>query len=106
MASVRKSQIGKSQGGKLPGKAACGQIAFAELPFHDSPPLDPAGPLDCADAARAMAEAIMAYAPATDTDVLKLLRASFPDSPLGLRVAALAVISRRRPRLLGNRDAG
>jgi hypothetical protein len=48
------------------------------------------------DLARAMAEAVMAFSPASDTDALKLLRAAFPNSPLGLRVAALALLTRRR----------
>ena len=42
-----------------------------------------------------MAEHVMQFAPATDADALKLLRASFPDSPLGLRVAALDYLMRR-----------
>jgi hypothetical protein len=64
------------------------------LPFHVSPPLSPA------DAerrrARTMADTVMAYAPATDTDALTLLRAMYPDVPLSLRVVALDLISRRR----------
>lgn len=74
------------------------------LPFHESPPLcpaaDPAIIVDLQmpdhDLARAMAEAVMAFSPASDTDALKLLRAAFPNSPLGLRVAALALLTRRR----------
>jgi len=48
-----------------------------------------------ADPAR-MAEQIMQYAPATDADALKLLRASFPHCPLSARVAALAFLMRRQ----------
>lgn len=74
------------------------------LPFHESPPLcpaaDPAPIVDLQipdhDLARTMAEAVMAFSPASDTDALKLLRAAFPNSPLGLRVAALALLTRRR----------
>jgi hypothetical protein len=42
-----------------------------------------------------MAERIMRFAPATDAEVLKLLRASFPDCPLSARVAALDFLMRR-----------
>jgi hypothetical protein len=74
------------------------------LPFHESPPLCPAAdPTQLFDhqtpdhdLARTMAEAVMAFSPASDTDALKLLRAAFPNSPLGLRVAALALLTRRR----------
>jgi hypothetical protein len=47
-----------------------------------------------------MAAWIMQYSPATDAEALKLLRASFPDHPLSLRVAALDFLMRqgnRRP---------
>jgi hypothetical protein len=44
----------------------------------------------------AMAERIMRFAPASDAEALKLLRASFPDCPLSARVAALAVLMRRQ----------
>jgi hypothetical protein len=43
-----------------------------------------------------MAERIMHFSPASDAEVLKLLRASFPDSPLSARVAALDFLMRRR----------
>ncbi len=43
----------------------------------------------------AMAERLMEFAPASDTEALKLLRASFPEAPLSLRVAALAFLMRR-----------
>ena len=43
-----------------------------------------------------MAEQVMLYAPATDAEALKLLRASFPDCPLSARVAALAFLMRRQ----------
>ncbi len=45
-----------------------------------------------------MAAWIMQYAPATDAEALKLLRASFPDHPLSLRVAALDFLMRRGTR--------
>ena len=38
----------------------------------------------------------MTFAPASDAEALKLLRASFPDSPLGARVAALGFLMRRQ----------
>jgi len=42
-----------------------------------------------------MAEQVMAFAPATDAEALKLLRKSFPDCPLSARVAALAALAQR-----------
>jgi hypothetical protein len=42
-----------------------------------------------------MAAWVMAYAPATDAEALKLLRGRYPDSPLSLRVAALDYLMRR-----------
>ena len=44
----------------------------------------------------AMAERVMQFAPATDSEALKLLRASFPNSPLSLRVAALGFLAQRK----------
>ena len=67
------------------------------LPYHDSPPL--AGlmpPNSSIDLAHTMAERIMTFAPATDAEALKLLRAAFPASSLSLRVAALGFLMRRR----------
>lgn len=49
-----------------------------------------------------MAARVMQFAPASDADALRLLRASFPDCPLSARVAALAYLMRRRPRSFGN----
>ena len=48
-----------------------------------------------------MAARVLQYAPASDAEALKLLRASFPDCPLSARVAALDFLMRRRPRGLG-----
>jgi hypothetical protein len=45
--------------------------------------------------ASTMAERIMQFAPASDSEALKLLRASFPDHPLSMRVAALNLLMRR-----------
>jgi len=45
-----------------------------------------------------MADRIMQFSPATDAEALKLLRFSFPDSPLSMRVAALDFLLRRKPR--------
>ena len=42
-----------------------------------------------------MAERLMEFKPASDAEALKLLRASFPEAPLSLRVAALAFLTRR-----------
>jgi hypothetical protein len=51
-----------------------------------------------------MAAWIMQFSPATDAEALKLLRASFPDHPLSLRVAALDFLMRRRTRRPGAAD--
>ncbi|HWK94426.1 MAG TPA: hypothetical protein VNR39_03285 [Pseudolabrys sp.] len=45
-----------------------------------------------------MAETVMQYSPATDSEALKLLRTSFPDCPLSLRVAALNLLMRNNRR--------
>jgi hypothetical protein len=45
-----------------------------------------------------MAARVMEFAPASDTEALKILRASFPDCPLSARVAALDYLMRRKPR--------
>jgi hypothetical protein len=56
---------------------------------------------------RRMADRIMQFAPATNAEALKLLRASFPNCPLSLRVAALDFLLRRKyrekPRDIGPR---
>lgn len=44
----------------------------------------------------AMAERIMRFAPASEAEALKLLRAGFPHSPLSARIAALAFLMRRQ----------
>jgi hypothetical protein len=51
------------------------------------------------DAGR-MADRVMQFAPATDAEALKLLRSSFPDCPLSMRVAALDFLMRRHSRAL------
>ena len=48
-----------------------------------------------------MAARVMNFAPATDAEALKLLRARFPDCPLSMRVAALDYLMRRRARGFG-----
>jgi hypothetical protein len=48
-----------------------------------------------------MAETVMRYSPASDAEALKLLRASFPDCPLSLRVAALNLLMRNNRRSVG-----
>jgi hypothetical protein len=45
-----------------------------------------------------MAARVMEFAPASDTEALRILRASFPDCPLSARVAALDYLMRRKPR--------
>ena len=49
------------------------------------------------DAAK-MAERVLQFSPATDAEALKLLRVSFPHCPLSMRVAALDLLMRRKPR--------
>jgi hypothetical protein len=66
------------------------------LPYHPSPPIAPTDQFTEAAYARDMIEKIIARHPASDTEALKALRAAFPDSPLGLRVAALGLFMRRR----------
>jgi hypothetical protein len=44
-----------------------------------------------------MAEQALTFAPATDAEALKLLRATFPDCPLSARVAALHLMMLRQP---------
>jgi hypothetical protein len=43
-----------------------------------------------------MAARIMRFSPASDAEVLKLLRTSFPECPLSARVAALDYLMRHR----------
>ncbi|HEY0224575.1 MAG TPA: hypothetical protein VGC38_08685 [Pseudolabrys sp.] len=45
-----------------------------------------------------MAERVMQFAPASDAEALKLLRSSFPDHPLSMRVAALDFLLRQTRR--------
>lgn len=47
--------------------------------------------------ASSMAERVLQFCPASDAEALKLLRASFPDHPLSMRVAALNLLMRRHP---------
>jgi hypothetical protein len=42
-----------------------------------------------------MAERVMRFAPASEAEALKVLRASFPHSPLSARIAALAFLMKR-----------
>ena len=48
-----------------------------------------------------MVARIMTFAPATDAEALKLLRASFPECSLSMRIAALDYLMRRKPRGFG-----
>jgi hypothetical protein len=52
------------------------------------------------DAAEMIAR-VMTFAPATDAEALKLLRASFPQCSLSMRIAALDYLMRRKPRGFG-----
>ncbi|MGH6683184.1 MAG: hypothetical protein ACRECA_04530 [Pseudolabrys sp.] len=47
-----------------------------------------------------MAAKVTTFAPATEAEALKLLRASFPECPLSMRIAALDCLM-RRPRGFG-----
>jgi hypothetical protein len=68
-------------------------------PFGDVP-LAPAAATGRSEAelARAMADELLAAAPQSDAEALKVLRGAFPQSPLTVRLAALAALMRRRPR--------
>lgn len=48
-----------------------------------------------------MAETVMRYSPASDAEALKLLRSSFPDCPLSVRVAALNLLMKQNRRPIG-----
>lgn len=72
------------------------------LPVHDSPPLAVLfAPDGSADLAQTMADRIMAFAPASDADALRLLRAAFPAASLRQRVAALGFLTWRGRRRNG-----
>ena len=62
-----------------------GQIFRSERNLLARPPRDPI----------AMAERVMRFAPASDAEAVKLLRGSFPHSPLSARIAALAFLMKR-----------
>jgi len=51
------------------------------------PAVDPAG----------MAALVLTFAPASDAEALRLLRATFPDYPLSARLAALHLMMSRQP---------
>ena len=68
----------------------------APLPYHPSPPIAPGAGLSGGERTRAMVEMIIAAPPASDAEALKALRLAFPQSPLGLRVAALSLLMRGR----------
>jgi hypothetical protein len=74
------------------------------LAFGPSPPLTPdipgeipfaLTPLGETDLATAMADYLRAARPGSGAEALRTLRRAFPDSPLTLRVAALAALMRR-----------
>jgi hypothetical protein len=68
-----------------------------QLPFQPSPSLAPfTRDARIRRQVQAMVQEATAAAPVSDAEVLKALRAIFPDSPLALRVAALAMLAERR----------
>ncbi len=58
-------------------------------------PMGQAFPIPRVADAASMADEVMCFLPATDAELLKLLRARFPDHPLSVRVAALDFLMRR-----------
>jgi hypothetical protein len=54
-----------------------------------------ATPVTNPDSAQRMVERIIRRGPTSHAEALKELRAAFPDSPLTVRVAALAILMRR-----------
>jgi hypothetical protein len=54
-----------------------------------------AAPIEGGESAYQMVEQIIRTGPSTHAEALKTLRAAFPDSPLTVRVAALAILMRR-----------
>ena len=62
--------------------------AFKIERYTFSPPID----------ASTIAERVMQFAPASAVEALKLLRASFAECPLSMRVAALDMLMRGRLR--------
>jgi hypothetical protein len=79
-------------------------MAFAARPIHVVD-VEPFGDVTIAPAgfsgrseielAREMADELMSSSPESDADALRYLRQTFPDSPLTVRVAALAALMRR-----------
>jgi hypothetical protein len=53
-------------------------------------------PFSVAADPESMAALVIQFAPASDAEALRLLRASFPDCPLSARIAALAFLTRRQ----------
>ncbi len=52
-------------------------------------------PIEGGESAYRMVEQIIRTGPSSHAEALKTLRAAFPDSPLTVRVAALAILMRR-----------
>jgi hypothetical protein len=67
-------------------------------PFGDVP-LAPSAATGRSEAelAHAMAERLLAAAPGSDAEALRVLRGAFPHAPLTVRLAALAALMRRGP---------
>ena len=55
--------------------------------------------------ASTMAERVMQFAPASEAEAIKLLRASFAECPLSMRVAALDMLIRGWPRKIDARHS-
>ena len=55
--------------------------------------------------ASTMAERVMQFAPASEAEAIKLLRASFAECPLSMRVAALDMLIRGWPRNIAARHS-
>jgi hypothetical protein len=68
----------------------------APLPYLPSPPIAPESTAATRDLTAAMAQRLLLLEPLSQAEMLRALRAAFPDSPLTLRVTALDMIMRRR----------
>ena len=71
--------------------------ALDGVPRHPSPPINPGSKTDPErDLLAVMLRRIRSIKPPSGAEALRLLRDSFPDSPLTLRVAALERTTGRR----------
>lgn len=79
-------------GRAVPYSPALPQIAGAAA-LHEPPPF--AADLPDTPLTRAMTRHLRALDHASDAEALQRLRRAFPDSPLSMRVAALAALGKR-----------